>query len=307
MDKSLGRAQAEVLDDDVAMDLESSVGLELGSGSAGSARQPLVAIDLDDVSAMPVPVPVLRRPPSSLWSDDSSQNDSQSTQGGALVCINNENCNFQQTRRLTTHKLQELSSHDYAGMPHGMCVMVAGRASQALSKEAAKYKEATRQMKALKRANQLQQQTIQKKQRLLDEARSKSSLEIVTLGKSGCRITKQSMFAVGIRRNLSNIAAADFGATVLQAISHQRVCRCEVRTGAAILARMRHQCSRAKAADSTPWALTVVSFRCDATNSSIWRREKLHVLDVDLAWVKDHEAAKAFNARGAFECHRCLS
>eukprot|EP00439_Symbiodinium_sp_Y106_P034243 s1014_g4.t1 len=112
------------------------------------------------------------------------------------------------------------------------------------------------------------------------------------------------MFAVGIRRNLSNIAAADFGATVLQAISHQRVCRCEVRTGAAILARMRHQCSRAKAADSTPWALTVVSFRCDATNSSIWRREKLHVLDVDLAWVKDHEAAKAFNARGAFECHR---
>ena len=78
VDKSLGRAQAEVLDDDVAMDLE------LGSGSAGSARQPLVAIDLGDVSAMPVPVPVLRRPPSSLWSDDSSQNDSQSTQGGAF-------------------------------------------------------------------------------------------------------------------------------------------------------------------------------------------------------------------------------
>ena len=297
---------AEVLDDE-----NDDASGRLGPGSSSQQRQPLVAIDLDASAVpVPVPVPVLRRP-SSLWSDD-SQNDSQSgqsSQGGILVKINDENCNFNLSniRRWTTAKLQELSSNDYAGMPQGMCVMVAGRASQALSKEAAKCKQVTRQMKALKRANQLQAQTIAKKQRLLDESRSKSSLEIVTVGKSGCRISNQSVFAVGVRRNLSNIAAADFGATVLQAISHQRVCRCEVRTGAAILARMRSQCSRAKSVDNTPWALTIVSLRCDATNSSIWRREKLHVLDVDLAWVKDHEAVKAFNARGAFECHRCLS
>ena len=215
-------------------------------------------------------------------------------------------------RRWTSSDLQSLSQADYSKMPEGMCTLVASKASRALNDQTLKYQALLKEAKGLKRKNKIQQAQLEKKQKLLDDARKTSGLEIVTAGSTGKRLATQGIYAVGIRRNLSNISAADFGATVLRSISHQRVCRSEVRTGATILARMRARCAAAVGAlsnivtEEQSWGIVNVSFRCDATNSSIWKREKLHVLDVDLARVKDHAAVRAFNARGAFECHRCL-
>ena len=108
---------------------------------------------------------------------------------------------------------------------------------------------------------------------------------------------------------MSNIAASDFGATVMFDISHQRVCRAEVRTCAAFLAHMRGWCSAAVESvtgQDRQWGLITIIWHCDATNSSIWKREKLHVLDVDVAYIHDSNAVSNFDADKAVRCKRCL-
>ncbi|CAE7193638.1 unnamed protein product [Symbiodinium natans] len=216
-----------------------------------------------------------------------------------------ENLGFSQTKRWNVANLQCLSQSDYARMPSGMSSMVASKASRALDLQVEKTKAAQRQIKVLKRTNQAQAKTLIKKQRRIDElVHNSSSLEITTVGKTGKRFSVQGCVATGIRRNLSNIASSDFGVTVLQSISHQRVCRSEIRTGAAVVARMHAQCALAVESmyglGEDEWGLVTVSFRCDATNSSIWRREKLHVLDVDLGYINNKAAIKEFNADKAF-------
>ena len=54
------------------------------------------------------------------------------------------------------------------------------------------------------------------------------------------------------------------------------------------------------------WGLLCVELRADATNSSIWAREKLHFLD-DVAIVADESAVRAVDAEKAFARKRCLS
>ena len=178
---------------------------------------------------------------------------------------------------------------------------------------------AQKQIRLLKRANQQKDLQLNKKQKMIDSLAKTSGFESVTVGKSGKRISTQSMFATGVRRNLSNIAATDFGATVLQDVSQQRVTRAEVRTCAALLARMKSTCSPVAFAPlpevgaacelicDGPWRLSTVSFRSDATTSSIWRREKLHVLDVDFAWVANTAATRRYDAPNAIKCVPCLS
>ena len=55
------------------------------------------------------------------------------------------------------------------------------------------------------------------------------------------------------------------------------------------------------------WGLLCVSVRADATNSSIWKREKLHVLDTDVAIVANEMAARNYDGHNAFRAKRCLS
>ena len=57
----------------------------------------------------------------------------------------------------------------------------------------------------------------------------------ITKLKSGRNLSQSSVFAVAIRRNFSNIAAADLGAVLLMDVSRQTVVRCEVAAGAALL------------------------------------------------------------------------
>ena len=243
------------------------------------------------------------------------QNESQQSQHepdisgeGTLICADDisaiQKANH---RRWSTAALKNLEQQDYANMPHEQCALVASKASKALLQMSCRQQDLNKQIRALKRTNQRQTSQLEKKQKLLDAHSAKTGLEIVPIGRTGKRMSLQSGFAIGIRRNLSNIAATDFGATVLQDLSHQRVCRAEVRTGAAILCRMREECTTVIHAEpTTSWQLSTVSFRCDATNSSIRRREKLHVLDVDFAWVKDHAALKRYDVDNAFAFRRCL-
>ena len=234
-------------------------------------------------------------------------------------------------KRWTTTALRSLSQADWENMPPAQQSFLAAKSSLMLEQLTQKHAASQRQVRALKRANKIQESQLAKKQRLLDEALSSSNLQIVTAGKSGKRVTLQSTYAIGVRRNLSNISASDFGATVLHDMSRMRVTRAEVRTAAAILCRMKHAVSsivHTAATGDVPaapassamegmcdpaaigkgeWQLSVVSIRCDATNSSIWRREKLHVLDLDVGWVDNTDAVRRFDAQSALKCVRCLS
>ena len=237
--------------------------------------------------------------------------DSQAPSSLQIACVDSSS-QHRRRQRWTISALQALSQSDYENMPAPQCALVASKTSIALASQVQRATEAAKQIKALKRMNKIQAAALQKKQRKLDEVTEKSCLEIVPIGRTGKRMSVQSCFAMGLRRNMSNIAAADFGSTIMQDISHQRVCRSEVKTGAAILSRMRSRCDEAlsqarQPSDEEDWSLTAVSFRCDATNSSIWKREKLHVLDADVAYVCDKQAVRNFDAAKAFIVHRCLS
>ena len=122
------------------------------------------------------------------------------------------------------------------------------------------------------------------------------------------------MLALGLRRNFANIAASDFGAIILRDMSAGTVIRAEIRTGTSLVVDMRVFCTfsldcmtasglQASVPDrwllgpphplqhrdvshtDLPWKLCFVALRSDATNSSIWKREKLHVLEAEMGLV----------------------
>ena len=234
--------------------------------------------------------------------------------------------------RWNVRRLGQLSQIDFQLMHPVKCVTVAAKATSMLANQNQKYKRALNQLKVMKRQVKRQKQQLSITKQRLVKAMSKTVLDIVPVGKTGKRMSKSSAFAIGIRRNMSNISAADFGSTIMMDLSHQRVTRSEVKTGAAILSRMRcfsntfleglyRQESRDSLLESldsagsgvrggqpgcSEFSLMTVSFRCDATNSSIWKREKLHVLDVDMAMVTDIDALRKYDASRAIEFRRCL-
>ena len=119
-----------------------------------------------------------------------------------------------------------------------------------------------------------------------------SSLELRTRGKTNKRLTADSVLAVGLRRNFSNIASSDFGSTILFPLSHQTVTRCEVRAASAlkaaftafVLERMHisellTQETRGASEPMTSYTLMTLAIRSDATNSNIWKRQKLHLCE----------------------------
>ena len=311
-------------------DVDMSTGSQSRTGSShgGLRRSPLRSLDhVDNVSEHSRSTGHATDAGMDSQSFQGYASDTQFTQAhagaGTLVCMDDVDRVRKRTRkRWTTTTLKELRQDDYENMPPAQCVMVATRASMALQIQTDRASEAAKQCRALKRMNSRQEKLLQKRQKLLDEANHRSGLEIVSAGKTGKRMTTQSAFAVGIRRNMSNIAAADFGSTILMDMSHQRVTRSELKTCAAMLCRMKSLCSsvvgsHASSCSSHPerglvvsgqseWQLSTISFRCDATNSSIWRREKLHVLDVDFAWVKDFAAVRSYDGDHAIAVARCL-
>lgn len=227
-------------------------------------------------------------------------------------------------------QLAQLQVRDFQAMPHARCAVVAGKVVQALVKQQQRTKQLAVQVKSLKRKFVRLEQVASKRQKQLSRADAFTTLTLTTTGKSGKRLSEHSLFCLGVRRNLSNIACNTLGATLCMDLSGQRVARAEIKTAAALLSFMRGAASSVTQAanrvaqvafeaseDSSsipgtlafleaPWTLCCVAFRSDATNSSIWKREKLNVLDTDLAWVADFAAVRSYNADKAFGVHRCL-
>lgn len=182
-----------------------------------------------------------------------------------------------------------------------------------------------------RKLTRFQEQTstaVAKKQKKTDLSAYSGSLVLHTRGKTGKRLTEQSAFALGVRRNLSQIACSTLGSTILMDLSGQRVARAEIKTGAAVVASMQgtignvmracYDIAADRVADApdiaaetladvgSDWTLCIIAYRSDATNSSVWRRESLHVLDADFLFVSDRAAVAAFDADRSFSISHCL-
>lgn len=251
---------------------------------------------------------------SSAFSFQSSEKENQNP--NQLVALDQVNQNevvsqgqwqYHRLRNLSAKQLADLNEDDYKQMPIGRLSVLAGQCSRELKKALEKAKAVATQSKQAKRKFKAMECSMSKRVKTLEtcvgELRDVSSLELTTSGKSGKRLTKAGTMALGLRRNLSNIAAGDFGAVVLRDISANTVIRSEIKCAAAILTDMSLFChnvsvshleqflassiSRELVSTATepPWALMFVCIRSDATNSSIWRREKLNLLEAEVAIV----------------------
>ncbi len=56
---------------------------------------------------------------------------------------------------------------------------------------------------------------------------------------------------------------------------------------------------------SSDFSIVAVGFRNDATNTNIWRRQKLNVAEVTVVWIKDFEKLAAFDWHGARDIRHC--
>ena len=109
-------------------------------------------------------------------------------------------------------------------------------------------------------------------------------------------LTPQGALATAIRRNAGNSSARDFGRIVLEDLSAQTVLRCELEGAASYMASLRSFHRRAIAdlvhspAVGGKLALAIVSYKSDATNSSVWRQAKLHAAEIMGIYMEDLEA-----------------
>ena len=124
------------------------------------------------------------------------------------------------------------------------------------------------------------QKTLSKQPLALDDITS--NFPVIKADGRGGRLSLSSVFSIGLRRNMTSIASADFSALSLTDVSFQTVLRCELRTAAAIHESFRLFVSNALDSlmvNKDSWGLCAVGVRADATNSSVWRRSKLHVVE----------------------------
>ena len=260
--------------------------------------------------------------------------------GGQLVAVPHEeqlqlvvqNTSRWHRGKIGREQLVSLSQQDYLKMTHARAAVVGAQASAALLKvsnllaAANKWKRSA--MVVLGRSRSAKKLDDEHRAK---ETESQSSL-VLSTKPSGKRLTAQATLALGIRRNIAHVAAADFGALLMQDISGSTVLRAEVRTGAALVASMRDHVSTAMSllressefdaggidvgADGVNlkdiayvagrWHLLFISVRADATNSSIWRREKLHVTEAEIGVVKPSVKDFPTSSDEFLKVRRCL-
>ncbi|CAE7386592.1 unnamed protein product [Symbiodinium natans] len=209
--------------------------------------------------------------------------------------------------RLTLQKLKDLKHDDFANMTAARCAIVGAQACASLRRMSEQLAVAKLAKRRLNRKLSVSASRATKQQSLQDAKSSNESTLVLQTGRSGKRLTPTATLALGIRRNIAHVAAADFGALLMVDLSGSTVIRSEIRTGAALAASMQDYTSdlmsvlrstgRATvpgvdapdladiAYDESAWSLLVISVRADATHSSIWRREKLHVTEAELGLV----------------------
>ena len=135
-------------------------------------------------------------------------------------------------------------------------------------------------------------------------------------GRAG-RWSLQSKLSMGFRCCLSTVAACDFGLISMVDISKQTVLRAERITGAAVVTLMqsfsKEGLGLALAASEAgnggsggDWSLFGIGFRSDATNASVWRRKKLHVLEGRVMYVSDAEQLRLGDFEAAMSSRTCV-
>ena len=127
----------------------------------------------------------------------------------------------------------------------------------------------------------------------------------------GGRLSLNSVFSVGLRRCCTSVAAADFSVLSMMDVSGQTVLRRELRTAAAICLAMRQYVSCA--VDDVmfrhrhgQWSLVSIGVRADATNSSVWRRSKLHVLEATVSYINDFQSLQSGDFASSICSRRCV-
>ncbi len=224
-------------------------------------------------------------------------------------------------RRVPLDRLACMSEDDCRNLTNARLVVVAAQSSRELQKQITKNKQLVSSNKQLKRKLGSVTAQYEKKLKAITCENKSTTLELTTSGKTGKRLTIGSIMSLGIRRNFANLAASDFGMVVLKDVSASTVIRSEIRCAAALVSDMKSFCTLNiidffKGDDDDPiaaitspprpleisgsdslnlhksvsssqlgWNLFIVALRSDATNSSIWKREKLHVLETVVGCV----------------------
>lgn len=130
---------------------------------------------------------------------------------------------------------------------------------------------------------------------LKDNANKDKLFEITRVGTApASHLTLQGYFAIAIRRNLSNISQSDFGCVAMDDVQRWAVRRGEVLAGAALTGSgwsfyrdMREHWQRQAVTSGDHFQLAIHAIQSDATNSSIWRRQKLHTTRVTSSYALD--------------------
>ena len=137
-------------------------------------------------------------------------------------------------------------------------------------------------------------------------------------GRAG-RWSLQSKFSAALRRSLTNIAACDFGIVSMLDMSKQTVLRCEILTGSAIVNLTRNfsaeglgstlalESGSEEPVSEDNFNLYGVGFTCDATNTNIWRRKKLHVLECEILFLSDPKKLSEGDFESAVSVRHCVS
>ena len=325
---------ADVAADDRVLNLSASPALgDLGGGRGGGGRSsaPGMRTARTDSSMTLSSLPESLPSSFSIAVDDVEDVDGSPMHGGSnaggsvggnqLVAVSQDEQNSQlalrqqsrwHTGKVNRQDLVFLSQQDYLTMTHARAAVVGAQASAALKQVSNRLVAANKQKRSAVRTAAVQRSRSSKKLEDVQRAKETQSALVLSTKPSGKRLTAKATLALGIRRNIAHVAAADFGALLMQDISGSTVLRAEVRTGAALVASMRDHVSTAMsllresresdagiddvgadganlsdiAYNADRWHLLFISVRADATNSSIWRREKLHVTEAEIGLVK---------------------
>jgi len=110
---------------------------------------------------------------------------------------------------------------------------------------------------------------------------------------ASAHLTTQALFAIAIRRNLSNVSTSDFGCVVMDDVQRWAVRKGEVLAAAALTGSSWRfykdmlEFWQKQAVTASSFQLAIHAIQSDATNSSIWRRQKLHTTRICSAYALD--------------------
>ena len=110
-------------------------------------------------------------------------------------------------------------------------------------------------------------------------------------GESSGWLTPSGVIAVAMRRNVANLASSDLGLAVMADISRWTVCRSEIKTAACLIASSKlfwqmwlHHVFESSGHDSN-FSTTILAYRQDSTNRSVWNRQKLCALELEASYI----------------------